>query len=181
MIVSMIIFALFVAYIIILYNGFVALDERINASWSDIDVQLKRRYNVIPALVKTVKGYQAYEQETLEKVILARQAGINASGVAEQAKAESEISRMIGNIFALAEAYPELKANESFQNLQKELASLEEAIQNARRYYNAVVRDYNAKCRSFPDVIVASMFRFQSREYFELEDVGQRVMPEIDL
>jgi len=172
---------LIVVYLFVIYNNFVSLDERINASWSDIDVQLKRRYDLIPALVKTIKGYQGYEQSTLEKIIQARQAGINASDVKSQAEAENMLTRSLGTIFALAEAYPDLKANETFLKLQNELGTLEDAIQNARRYYNAVVRDYNAKCRSVPDVIIASKFHFEPREYFELEEKSAREMPNIDL
>ncbi len=170
-----------VLYLFIIYNGFVSLDERINASWSDIDVQLKRRYDLIPALVKTIKSYQVYEQSTLEKIVAARQAGMNASDVKSQAEAENILTHSLGSIFALAEAYPDLKANETFLKLQNELGTLEEAIQNARRYYNAVVRDYNAKCRSVPDMIIASKFHFEPREYFELDDKATREMPEINL
>ena len=157
-------------YLILIYNKFVSLKAGIDASWSDIDVQLKRRYDLIPALVDTVKGYKDYEAETLEKVIAARQQGISAGSMDEKAAATSMLSGALGKMFALAEAYPDLKANTNFLKLQEELSNLEDAIQNARRYYNAIVRDYNAKCESFPDLFVARKFNFTHREYFELEE-----------
>ncbi len=138
------------AYLIAIYNKLVSLRAGIDAAWSDIDVQLKRRYNLIPALVETVKGYKNYEGETLEKVIAARQKGLSANSVEEKAEAANMLSGALGKLFALAEAYPDLKANTNFLKLQEELSSIEDAIQNARRYYNAIVRDYNAKIESFP-------------------------------
>ncbi len=157
------------AYLVAIYNKLVSLRAGIDAAWSDIDVQLKRRYDLIPALVETVKGYKEYEGETLEKVIAARQKGLSASSVEEKAEAANMLSGALGKLFALAEAYPELKANTNFLKLQEELSSLEEAIQNARRYYNAIVRDYNAKIESFPDLFVAQKFNFTKRDYFELD------------
>ncbi len=172
-----------VTYLIIIYNKFVSLRAGIDASWSDIDVQLKRRYDLIPALVDTVKGYKEYEAGTLEKVIQARQLGLNANTVDEKAEAANMLTGALGKLFALAEAYPELKANTNFMHLQEELSSLEDAIQNARRYYNAIVRDYNAKTESFPDLIVAKKFQFTAREYFELDEseaAQAKKMPKID-
>jgi len=171
-------------YLIVIYNKFVSLRAGIDASWSDIDVQLKRRYDLIPALVDTVKGYKEYEAETLEKVIQARQQGLSAGSVDEKAAAATMMSGALGKLFALAEAYPDLKANTNFLKLQDELSNLEDAIQNARRYYNAIVRDYNAKLESFPDIFVAQKFNFTGREYFELdasEAVAANKMPKIDL
>jgi LemA protein len=165
----LIIIAVAVLYLIAIYNKLVSLRAGIDAAWSDIDVQLKRRYDLIPALVETVKGYKQYEGETLEKVIQARQAGLSAKSVEEKAKAAGMLSQALGKLFALAEAYPDLKANENFLHLQNELTSIENAIQNARRYYNAIVRDYNAKIESFPDLIVAQKFDFKPRDYFELD------------
>lgn len=170
-------------YVIIIYNKFVSLRAGIDASWSDIDVQLKRRFDLIPALVDTVKGYKTYEAETLEKVIQARQQGLNASTIEEKAEAANMLSGALGKLFALAEAYPDLKANTNFLHLQNELSSLEDAIQNARRYYNAIVRDYNAKLESFPDLFVAQKFQFKPRDYFELEESEAeqaKKMPMID-
>ncbi|MCF6243760.1 MAG: LemA family protein [Sulfurovum sp.] len=171
-------------YLIIIYNKFVSLRAGIDASWSDIDVQLKRRYNLIPALVDTVKGYKDYEAETLEKVIQARQQGLSAGNMDEKAAAANMLSGALGKLFALSEAYPDLKANTNFLKLQDELSSIEDAIQNARRYYNAIVRDYNAKLESFPDLFVAQKFNFTGREYFELdasEADAAKKMPKIDL
>jgi len=162
-----------------IYNGFVALKARRDASWSDIDVQLKRRYNLIPNLVETVKGYASHEKETLENVIRARQMGVDASNVGDQAKAEGFLSSALKQIFALSEAYPELKANINFLELQKQLSEIEDAIQNARRYYNAVVRDYNTKVDSFPDLMIARMLHFIPAEYFELEDAATRSLPKV--
>ncbi len=175
------IIVLTVLYFISIYNGFVSLKAKIDAAWSDIDVQLKRRSDLIPALVNTVKGYTKYEKSTLEDVIKARAISQKASTLKERAEAENMISQALGKIFALAEAYPDLKANTTFLKLQEELSNIEEALQNARRYYNAVVRDYNAKIESFPDLIIAKKFNFTPREYFELEDEKAREMPKIDL
>ena len=171
-------------YLVLIYNKFVSLRAGIDASWSDIDVQLKRRYDLIPALVDTVKGYKEYEAATLEKVIQARQQGISANSVDEKAAAANMLSGALGKLFALAEAYPDLKANTTFMKLQDELTNLEDALQNARRYYNAIVRDYNAKLESFPDLFVARKFNFTSRDYFELdasEAEAAKKMPKIDL
>ncbi|MDD3603247.1 MAG: LemA family protein [Sulfurovum sp.] len=170
-------------YVIVIYNKFVSLRAGIDASWSDINVQLKRRFDLIPALVDTVKGYKEYEAETLEKVIQARQQGLNASTIEEKAEAANMLSGALGKLFALAEAYPDLKANTNFLHLQNELSNLEDAIQNARRYYNAIVRDYNAKLESFPDLFVARKFQFKPKDYFELEEseaAQAKKMPMID-
>jgi len=171
-------------YMVMIYNKFVSLRAGINAAWSDIDVQLKRRYDLIPALVDTVRGYKEYEGETLEKVISARQKGLSAETIDEKAAAANMLSGALGKIFALAEAYPDLKANTNFLNLQDELSNIENAIQNARRYYNAIVRDYNARVESFPDLFVAQKFNFRKRNYFELdrsEAEAAKKMPKIDL
>jgi len=172
------------AYLILIYNKFVSLRAGIDSSESDIDVQLKRRYDLIPALVDTVKGYKNYEADTLEKVIKARQQGAAATTMSEKAEAANMLSGALGKIFALAEAYPDLKANTTFLKLQNELTGIEEAIQNARRYYNAIVRDYNAKLESFPDLFVARKFNFKPRDYFELDEAeadAVNKMPKIDL
>ena len=171
-------------YLVIIYNKFVSLRAGIDAAWSDIDVQLKRRYDLIPALVDTVRGYKDYEASTLENVIKARQQGLSATTVQEKGEAANMLSGALGKLFALAEAYPDLKANTNFLNLQNELSSIEDAIQNARRYYNAIVRDYNAKLESFPDLFVAQKFNFKPRDYFELDEgeaAAAKKMPKIDL
>jgi len=173
-----------VVYLIAIYNKFVSLRAGINASWSDIDVQLKRRYDLIPALVDTVRGYKEYEAETLEKVIQARQQGLGAGTMDEKAAAANTLSGALGKLFALAEAYPDLKANTNFLDLQNQLSNLEDAIQNARRYYNAIVRDYNAKTESFPDLFIAQKYNFTKRDYFELDENeanAVKKMPKIDL
>ncbi len=180
----LLIIAAIAGYLVIIYNKFVSLRAGIDASWSDIDVQLKRRYDLIPALVDTVKVYKDYEAETLEKVIQARQQGVNAGTQDEKAAAANMLSGALGKMFALAEAYPDLKANTTFIKLQNELTNLEDAIQNARRYYNAIVRDYNAKLESFPDLYVARKFNFTSRNYFGLDEneaEAAKKMPKIDL
>jgi len=171
------------AYLVVIYNRFISLRTGIDASWSDIDVQLKRRYDLIPALVDTVKGYKEYEAETLEKVIQARQQGLAAGSIDEKAAAANMISGALGKLFALAEAYPDLKANTTFMKLQNELSSIEDALQNARRYYNAIVRDYNYRLDAFPDLYVAKKFNFSKREYFELDESeaqAAKKMPKID-
>ena len=172
------------AYLVVIYNKFVSLRAGMNASWADIDVQLKRRYDLIPALVDTVRGYKDYEADTLERVIKARQQGISAGSMDEKAAAANMLSGALGKMFALAEAYPDLKANTNFLKLQDELSNLEDAIQNARRYYNAIVRDYNAKTESFPDLFVAQKLNYTKRDYFELdasEAEAANKMPKIDL
>ncbi len=171
-------------YMVIVYNRFISLRTGIDAAWSDIDIQLKRRYDLIPALVDTVRGYKEYEAETLEKVIQARQQGLSADTMDEKAAAANVISGALGKLFALAEAYPDLKANTNFLKLQDELSNLEDAIQNARRYYNAIVRDYNYRLEAFPDLFIAQKFNYTSRDYFELdvsEAQAATKMPKIDL
>ncbi|UPT78513.1 LemA family protein [Sulfurovum sp. XGS-02] len=171
------------AYLVVIYNRFISLRTGIDAAWSDIDVQLKRRYDLIPALVDTVKGYKDYEAETLEKVIQARQQGLDAGSIDEKAAAANMISGALGKLFALAEAYPDLKANTTFIKLQNELSGIEDALQNARRYYNAIVRDYNYRLDSFPDLYIARKFNFTAREYFELDESeaeAAKKMPKIN-
>ncbi|WP_456458257.1 LemA family protein [Nitratifractor sp.] len=171
-----------ILYLIYIYNRLVSLRQSADAAWSDIDVQLKRRYNLIPALVDTVKGYKNYEADTLEKVIKARQLGVNAQSVKEHEAADNMLTQALGKLFALAEAYPDLKANTNFLNLQQQLAEIEDAIQNARRYYNAVVRDYNTRLESFPDVLIAQRYHFQPKDFFELDEsekAAVKKMPEI--
>lgn len=168
-------------YFIIIYNKFTLLKASIESSDSDIDVQLKRRYNLIPALLKTVKSYMQYEGETFAKIIEARNASTNANSMEDKSSAETLLGQSLGKLFALSEDYPDLKANTTFLQLQTELSEIEEAIQNARRYYNAIVRDYNAKIDSFPDLIVARKFNFTPMQYFELEDMIQAKMPEINI
>ena len=168
-----------VLYAIGIYNRLVRLRNSSENAWSDIDVQLKRRHDLIPNLVETVKGYAAHESGTLEAVTAARTRATQATGTAERAEAESALGGALRGLLAVAEAYPELKANENFVSLQGELSSLETAIQNARRYFNAIVRDLNTACEVFPSNLVAQGFGIAKEEYFELEDAGERGAPQV--
>jgi LemA protein len=165
--------------VVVIYNGLVRLRVQSENAWADIDVQLKRRYDLIPNVVETVKGYAAHEKGTLEAVISARNKAMGAQGPAAKAEAENILTGALRQLFALAEAYPQLRAVESFTQLQNTLGEIEEAIQNARRYYNAVVRDLNTKIAQFPSNIVAGLFNFTRREFFELADAAQREAPKV--
>jgi LemA protein len=154
---------------IVIYNKLVRLRNTVKSSWSDIDVQCKKRYDLVPNLVETVKGYAAHEKGVLEKVTEARSMAMQASTPEEMGKAENMMRDTLKSLFAVAEAYPELKANTNFQQLQSQLQELENNIEYARRYYNAVVRDYNILIESFPSKIVASSFGFKQEELFQLE------------
>jgi LemA protein len=162
-----------------LYNRLVRLRNGGESAWSDIDVQLKRRWELIPNLVETVKGYAKHEQSTFEKVTAARSQAMQAQTPGEHAAAEGNLQSVLKSLFAVAEAYPELRANENFLGLQRELSGLEEAIQNARRYYNAVVRDLNTAIESFPGNLLAGPFGFTKREYFELDTTAERAAPKV--
>ncbi|MGH9775752.1 MAG: LemA family protein [Candidatus Acidiferrales bacterium] len=165
--------------VVMIYNGLVRLRVQCDNAWSDIDVQLKRRYDLIPNLVETVKGYAAHEKGTLEAVISARNRAISTEGPAAKAEAEGMLTAALRQVFALAEAYPQLRAVESFTQLQGTLAQLEDTIQNARRYYNAVVRDLNTKIAEFPSNIIAGMFGFKNREFFEVAAPAERETPKV--
>jgi len=160
--------------VLAMYNGLVKLRQFTRNAWSQIDVQLKRRYDLIPNLVETAKGYMKHEQETLEAVIKARQTAIDAGSVGEQAMAENMLTSSLRQLFALAESYPDLKANQNMMQVQEELASTENRIGFARQHYNDSVASYNIKVESFPSNVIANMFTFQMAEYFELEDVEAR-------
>jgi len=160
--------------LIVIYNGLVGARNRVANAFSQIDVQLKRRYDLIPNLVETVKGYAAHEKETLERVIQARQQAIDAKGVAQQAQAENMLTGALRQLFALSESYPNLKANENFSQLQEELTSTENKISFARQYYNNTVENYNTRLQRFPTVMVAGMLGFTAAEFFELEDPAER-------
>jgi len=159
-----------VIWFIVIYNGFVRLVNRVKEAWADIDVQLKRRYDLIPNLVETVKGYATHEREAFEKVTEARARALGAQSVKEKEKADNQVKEALKSIFAVAEAYPQLRAVESFVNLQNELSDTENKIQAARRFYNGNTRDLNIKTDSFPSNVVARMFNFQKAEFFELEE-----------
>jgi LemA protein len=165
--------------IIMVYNKLVGLRQRSEEAWSDIDVQLKRRTDLVPNVVETVKGYAAHERGTLDQVVRARGAAVSAQTPEARAQAENQLSGALRQLFALAESYPDLKANENFRDLQSSLGQIEEAIQSSRRYYNAVVRDFNTTIDSFPSNQVATFFRFAKREYFELERPEDRQVPRV--
>jgi LemA protein len=165
---------------VVLYNALASLRVRADAAWADIDAQLKRRYDLIPNLVETVKGYASHEKGVFENVTELRSQAIAAQGPAEQAKAENMLTQALRSVFAVAENYPELRASENFGQLQGTLAEIEDNIQKARRYYNAVVRDYNTKVHVVPSSIIASLFSFRDREYFELESPEEREAPKVD-
>ncbi len=165
---------------IVLYNRLAALRVRADSAWADIDTQLKRRYDLIPNLVATVKGYAGHEKGVLERVTELRSQAIAAQGPAEQAKVENMLTQALRSVFAVAENYPELRAAESFTQLQGTLAKLEDHIQKARRYYNAVVRDYNTRVHVVPSSLVAWMFNFKDREYFELASPEEREPVRVD-
>jgi LemA protein len=160
-------------WLIITYNGLVSLRQRCRQSFSDIDVQLKQRHDLVPNLVETVKGYAAHERGTLEAVIQARNAAVNAQGPAAQAQAEGVLQGALRQIFALAEAYPDLKANQNFQQLQSELADLENKIAAARRFFNNAAAEYNATRESFPALLFAQSMGFGPQEFFNLDE-GER-------
>lgn len=163
----LIIIAVVAVWIIAVYNGLIRLKNRVDEAWSDIDVQFKRRYDLIPNLVNTVKGYAAHERELFEKVTEARSAAMQAGTPAEKEKAENILSGTLKSLFAVAENYPDLKANQNFLELQRELTDTEDKIQAARRFYNGNVRDFNTKIQVFPNNIIAGMLKFTSREFFE--------------
>ncbi|MFN7117221.1 MAG: LemA family protein [Saprospiraceae bacterium] len=163
---------LLILWLVGMYNGFVRLRNKADEAWGGIQIQLKRRYDLIPNLVETVKGYATHEKETFERLVQARNAALQApsNDVAAQAQAQGAISTALRGVFAIAENYPELRASENFQQLQNALLDVEDHLQNARRYYQATVRDFNNKVETFPSMIIASVFNFQKRPFFELEN-----------
>jgi LemA protein len=165
----------------VLYNRLVSLSKRADGAWSDIDVQLKRRWDLVPALVAAVQGYAGHEAGTLEKVVEARNRAASASAAGEspagRGESERSLADAVGKVFILAEAYPDLKASQNFLDLQKSLAEIEDNVQYARRYYNAVVRDYNTLTETFPSVLVASAAGFAPRDYFQLDSPTERSAP----
>jgi len=170
---------LLVLWVVFTYNSLVSLRNRTKEAWSDIDVQLKRRYNLIPNLIETVKGYAAHERELLEKVTSARAAAMNAQTMEEHSKTENMLSETLKSLFAVSENYPDLKASGNFLELQRELRDTEDKIQASRRFYNGNVRDNNTKIEVFPSNIVAGLFGFSKFDFFEIEEAGQRAVPEV--
>lgn len=170
MIYVLIILGVVVLWVIFAYNGLVGLVNRAKEAWADIEVQLKRRYDLIPNLVNTVKGYATHESSAFENVTKARTAAMGAGNIADKGAAENMLTGALKSVFAIAEAYPDLKANQNFLSLQNELSDTENKIQSARRFYNSNVRDLNIKIETFPSNIIAGMFRFSKMEFFDLAD-----------
>ena len=168
MIVLGLLLVMIVAWLIAVYNGLITLRNRTDEAWSDIDVQLKRRYDLIPNLVETVKGYAKHESETFEKVVQARAAAMGAQTTAAKAEAENALSQTLKSLFAIAENYPDLKASQNFLQLQDDLKDAEDKIQAARRFYNANVRDFNTKIQVFPNNLIAERLNFKKYEFFEI-------------
>ncbi len=172
--------ALLFVWFIAIYNKLVKLRNMMEEGWSGIDVQLKRRSNLIPNLLETVKGYMEHERSVLEKVTELRTQAMNASSVDSKMAAESMLTRTLGKLFAVAENYPDLKANQNFIDLQKQLSEIEDEIQMARRYYNGTARNLNVGIETFPNSIVAGMFQFETAEFFEIENESERAVPKVD-
>jgi LemA protein len=168
-----------VVLVVVSYNRLVSLTQRSQSSWADVDVQLKRRTDLVPNLVESVKGYAAHERDTLDAVVRARGAAVTARTPESRAEGEAQLSQALRGLFALAESYPDLKASASFQSLQASLGEIEESVQNARRYFNAVVRDLNTTIQVFPSNLVAGFFQFRSRAYFELDRPDERQVPKV--
>jgi LemA protein len=168
-------------YGILIFNNLVRLKNMAREGWSGIDVQLKRRANLIPNLVEAVRGYMTHEKELLSRVTELRSRSMKTDNPTEKGRLEGDLSRALANIMAVAENYPDLKANENFLDLQNQLSQIEGEIQMARRYYNGTVRDLNIKIESFPSNFVAGMFKFSPMNYFEIEDPADRAVPQVDL
>jgi len=174
LIVILIVVVLLVIFVVAAYNGLIRLKNRVDMAWAQIDVQLKRRLDLIPNLVETVKGYAAHEKTTLDAVVTARNAGLTAGGPKDQAAADNMITGALRQLFALSEAYPDLKANQNFLALQEELTATEDKVAYARQFYNDGVQRFNTKIQTFPSVIFARMMKYTSREYFQAEPAAQQ-------
>lgn len=166
-------------WFLVAYNALVRRNNQVKEAWSDIDVQLKRRHNLIPNLVETVKGYAQHEREAFDSVTKARAQALGASTPAEHAQAENMLTTSLKSLFAVAEAYPELKANTNFLELQRELADTENKVMAAHRFYNSNVRDYNTAVESVPTNVIASLFGFKQHEFFELDEAAARSVPKV--
>ncbi|MEK9785285.1 MAG: LemA family protein [Gammaproteobacteria bacterium] len=168
-----------VVWFILTYNRFIKNKNAVRESWSGIDVQLKRRHNLIPNLVETVKGYAGHEQKTLDSLTALRAGANDRGNVAKVAKHENLLTKALANVFAVAENYPDLKANTNFLDLQQQITQIEDHLQLARRYYNGTVRDWNILVESFPSNLIASIFRFRIAEFFEIEIATERAVPQV--
>lgn len=171
--------AVALGYVLLAYNSLIRQRNQVKEAWSDIDVQLKRRHNLIPNLVETVKGYAEHERSTLDSVTAARAQAVAAKTPEQHAQAENMLTSTLRTLFAVSEQYPDLKANANFLELQRELSDTEDKIQASRRFYNTTVRDYNTTIESVPTNIIANLFSFKKEEFFELEDEGQRSVPNV--
>ncbi len=176
LLIALIVVAVLIVIVIFIYNSLVTSRNRVEESWSDISVQLKRRYDLIPNLVNTVKGYATHESGVFQNVTEARSNAMNAQGVKQQAEAENVFAEALKSLFAVSEAYPDLKADQNFRALQDELVDTEDKIQAARRFYNGQVRDYNTKLQTFPTMLVAKPFNFKEREFFEVDEAEADVV-----
>lgn len=165
-------------YLIIIFNKIIKNKNMVNEAWSGIDVQLKKRYDLIPALIRTVKGYSEHEKKLQEEIVRLRNEGVKAETVKTQENTESQLSQKLGQLLVIVEAYPELKANENFLKLQKQISEVEDHIQKSRRYYNGSVRDFNILIESFPGNMVANLFKYGKRDFFEIESIQAQV-PEV--
>ena len=168
-----------ILWVITIYNGLVAMRQRVNQSFADVDVQLRQRHDLVPNLVETVKGYAAHERGTLDEVVKARNAAVAAQGPAQQAAAENMLSGALRQLFALAEAYPDLKANQNFLALQEELTSTENKISFSRQFYNDSVMTFNTHIEVFPTNVIATMFHFGRRDFFEVKAPEEREAPKV--
>ncbi len=178
-IVLLVVAGLLVVFIISMYNRLVQARNQVKNAWSQIDVQLKRRHDLIPNLIETVKGYMTHERELLENITKARSRAMQAESVGERSQAESELSGAMGQFYVVVENYPDLKANENFLSLQEELTSTENRIGFARQYYNDEVMKYNNRIQMFPSNVIAGMFNFKQEDFFEIEDPGEREVPKV--
>jgi LemA protein len=176
-IVTIVVLALLLLTLIALYNGLITSRNRVDEAWSDINVQLKRRYDLIPNLVSTVQGYATHEKTVFEDVTKARTAAMDATGLDQKAAAENQLAGTLKSLFAVSEAYPDLKANQNFLDLQNQLTDTEDKIQAARRFYNGNVRDYNTKLQVFPTSLIAGTFGFKSREFFGVDNQAEIDQP----
>jgi len=176
----LIVVVVLVLFVVVSYNSLVRGRNRVDQSWAQIDVQLKRRADLIPNLVETVKGYAGHEKDVFENVTKARAASINAQGVEQQAQAENMLTGALKSLFAVAEAYPELKANQNFLELQEELTGTEGRIAYARQFYNDAVQSYNTATQTFPRNVLAGMFKFTPRDYFRIDDTAERTPPHVE-
>jgi len=179
LIIVLVLFAIVILWAVGIYNGLIGLRNRVREAWAQIEVQLKRRYDLIPNLVNTVKGYAAHERGVFEKVTEARANAVAAGSVAERAKAENMLTAALKSVFAVAEAYPQLKANENFLALQEELSSTENKISFARQHYNETVMDFNTRIQTVPSNIIAGLGNFKAEQMFEVEDAAQREAPKV--